>query len=312
MATTLVGRDEELGLIARFIEAALQTGQEPIRALTLSAGALVNAHLGLVDQARREGIEGLELAKRTGMEPAEGLNATALGFLELSVGNPAEVHRHLEAQAKVALEAGVREPAFVRFLPDEIEALIALGDLAQASTLAKHLRDRARAFRRPWAEAASARCQGLLAAARGDLPGAASWLARALEAHERFDQPFELARTLLVSGAVHRRAKRKSEARDALGRALAICERLGASLWAERARAELARIGGRAPSPLALTPTEKRVAELVAAGRSNREVADALFLSVRTVAANLTKIYQKLGVRSRTELAAHMREQRPV
>jgi DNA-binding CsgD family transcriptional regulator len=78
---------------------------------------------------------------------------------------------------------------------------------------------------------------------------------------------------------------------------------MGARLWAGRARAELGRIGGRARSD-GLTPTEQRVADLVAEGRSNKEVADALFVSVRTVEANLTRVYAKLGIRSRTELAA--------
>ncbi|HEX2422693.1 MAG TPA: helix-turn-helix transcriptional regulator [Actinomycetota bacterium] len=79
---------------------------------------------------------------------------------------------------------------------------------------------------------------------------------------------------------------------------------LGAALWSERTRAELARIGGRAASSLTLTPTEARVAELVATGGTNREVADALFVSVHTIEANLKRIYRKLGIRSRTELAS--------
>ena len=107
-----------------------------------------------------------------------------------------------------------------------------------------------------------------------------------------------------MRGAVERRAKRKREARQTLTNALEIFEGLGATLWAEKARAELARIGGRAPSSTDLTPSEARVAELVAAGGTNREVADALFISVHTVEANLKRIYRKLGIRSRTELAS--------
>jgi DNA-binding CsgD family transcriptional regulator len=86
-------------------------------------------------------------------------------------------------------------------------------------------------------------------------------------------------------------------------RALEIFERLGAPLWAEKARAELKRVGLRPSAPNDLTPTEERVADLVAAGRTNKEVAEALFMSVKTVDSNLTRIYRKLGVRSRTELA---------
>ena len=103
---------------------------------------------------------------------------------------------------------------------------------------------------------------------------------------------------------MERRAKRKREARDTLTQALEVFEGLDAAVWAERTRAELARIGGRAPSSVDLTPTEARVAALVATGSTNREVADALFVSIHTVEANLKRIYRKLGVRSRTELAS--------
>jgi DNA-binding CsgD family transcriptional regulator len=109
---------------------------------------------------------------------------------------------------------------------------------------------------------------------------------------------------------VERRAKRKREARDTLTKALEAFDGLGAALWAEKTRAELARIGGRAPSSLELTPTEDRVAALVAAGSTNREAADALFVSIHTVEANLKRIYRKLGVRSRTELASKFGSER--
>jgi DNA-binding CsgD family transcriptional regulator len=141
-------------------------------------------------------------------------------------------------------------------------------------------------------------------AARGDLAGASAAADEAVRVHDQVPLPFELGRTLLVRGTVERRAKRKREARDTLTQALEIFEGLGAAAWSERTRAELARIGGRAPSSVELTPTEVRVAELVAAGGTNREVADALFVSVHTVEANLKRIYRKLGIRSRTELAS--------
>jgi len=143
----------------------------------------------------------------------------------------------------------------------------------------------------------------LLDAADGDLAAAGLALERALAEHQRLPMPFELARTLLVQGTVHRRGKRKRAAREALQRALEIFEELGAPLWAGKARAELRRIGLRPPAPSGLTPSEERVAELVAAGHTNREVAGALFISVKTVDSNLSRIYRKLGVRSRTELA---------
>ena len=116
--------------------------------------------------------------------------------------------------------------------------------------------------------------------------------------------PFERARTLLVLGEVRRRAKQKRAARETLAAALASFEELGAEIWARRAQSELARIGGARPASDSLTPTERRVAELVAEGRPTKTVAAELFVSVKTVEGHLSRIYAKLGVRSRTELAA--------
>jgi DNA-binding NarL/FixJ family response regulator len=107
---------------------------------------------------------------------------------------------------------------------------------------------------------------------------------------------------------VQRRAKRRRAARESLQAAVAILEEIGAAPWAQKARAELARIGGRARGGDELTATERRVAELVAEGRTNREVAAALFVTPRTVEWNLTKIYAKLHVRSRAELTRRLSE----
>ena len=119
--------------------------------------------------------------------------------------------------------------------------------------------------------------------------------------------PLERGRTLLALGSVQRRARKRSAARGSLGEAVATFDRIGARLWAEKARAELGRIGGRAGSPRGLTQAEQRVAALVAEGKTNKEVAADLVVSVRTVEANLSRIYDKLGIRSRTELARRYR-----
>ncbi len=117
--------------------------------------------------------------------------------------------------------------------------------------------------------------------------------------------PFERARTLLAAGEVHRRARHKHRAREFLQGALVIFEQLGAPLWKNRIRDELARVETHATAPGAgpvLTAAEQRVAGLVAAGRSNAEIAAELFMGQRTVEAHLSRVYHKLGVRSRTEL----------
>ena len=118
--------------------------------------------------------------------------------------------------------------------------------------------------------------------------------------------PFELARTLLALGTVQRKAQHKRAARESLERAVEIFERLGARLWLEKTRSELRRIGGRMSYEGRLSETERRIVELVVAGRRNREVAAELSLSLNTIQWNLSKVYRKLGVSSRTELAAHV------
>jgi DNA-binding NarL/FixJ family response regulator len=113
-----------------------------------------------------------------------------------------------------------------------------------------------------------------------------------------------LARALLALGVTHRRAHRKALARSTLHRAVAAFDAAGARIWSDRAQRELARIGGRStPAGDQLSATESAIARLVAAGSSNKEVANTLHLSLKTVEWNLSKIYRKLGVRSRTELA---------
>jgi DNA-binding CsgD family transcriptional regulator len=143
-----------------------------------------------------------------------------------------------------------------------------------------------------------------VAAATGDIEPALTLLERAVSEHAAVGDPFGRARAQLMLGTVRRRARQKSPARAATAAALETFEALGARCWAERARAELGRIGGRTRAD-GLSPAELRVASLVAEGRTNREIAAALFLAERTVASHLTHIYLKLGVRSRTELAGH-------
>jgi DNA-binding NarL/FixJ family response regulator len=144
----------------------------------------------------------------------------------------------------------------------------------------------------------------MLAAGRGDQDTAETLLEEALDIHDRFPVPLERGRTLLALGMTHRRAKHRRAARDRLHEAEALFDDMGAAIWRDRARRELGRISGRAARDHdALTSTERQIAELVATGKTNREVAAELFVTVSTVEANLTRVYRKLGVRSRTELA---------
>ena len=163
-------------------------------------------------------------------------------------------------------------------------------------------------FPRSWAVPAAARCRGLLAAEAGDHEEAFAQFDSALERHELLGERFEWARTQLLYGVALRRAKRKRAARQALVDAELVFEALGAVIWADRTRRELKRISGASPRSSALTETERRVAELATAGRSNKQIAAELHITVRTVESNLTRIYRKLGVSSRGQLAQLSRQ----
>jgi DNA-binding CsgD family transcriptional regulator len=268
--------------------------------------AFASAHLGRVDEARSAGTEGARSAAESGSELFKLLNAWALGFLELSLGNVEAADEYLHDLPEACHRMGYRNPGVRPVYADAIEVRIATGDL-ECGDLIDELERQGRSLAYPWAIACAGRCRGLLLAARGDVEGAAEVLSTALGEHERCPQPLERGRTLLALGATKRRLKQRREARELLTEALELFDAVGAPLWSEKAAAELARIPGRGPAQPELSETERRVAELVAQGLPNKEVAARLFITVRTVETHLSKIYAKLGVRSRAELASRLR-----
>jgi DNA-binding CsgD family transcriptional regulator len=227
----------------------------------------------------------------------------ALGHLDLALSDPRSAASLLGPLVAFARRETHAEPAATRYVVDHLEALIELGRRDEAAALLDWHQENALRLGRASALAACGRCRGLLAAQSGDVDRALAAYREALDWHAQVGLPLDRARTLLALGAAERRVKRRRDARATLEQALGDFERIGAALWAERARAELSRISGRAPTPGALTPAEERVAALVAEGRTNREVAAALFLSERTIEGHLSHVFGKLGVRSRTELA---------
>jgi DNA-binding CsgD family transcriptional regulator len=286
------------------LELAEQTGQPGQRAQALHNVALVAAHQGREAEARAAAAEALEFAEQNADSWAAAAVLADLGFLELSLGVAAEAVRNFDRHFALLDEIGVTEPR--RLAPDYIESLLEVGDLERARELLEAFEERARIFGRVPALAGAARARALVAAATGDLDAAVAALDDALTHHERVSIPFEVARTRLVLGTVRRRRREKRLAREALEEALRIFEELGASLWARRAKDELARVGLRRAAGDELTETERRIAELAASGLTNREIAQAAFVSPKTVEANLARVYRKLGIRSRAELGARM------
>jgi len=280
-----------------------QAGQATLGAYLLALRALANAMAGDAQPARERAERALTVAADTSGRPAEHFALAALGELELSLGRAAEASSSLGPLVAFLRREQIREPGTARVVPNQVEALIALGELEPAAELLDWHSENAEHLGRRSALAAAARCRGLLRAELGDLEQALELLERAVDLSSEVPIPSEYGRALLARGAVHRRAKHKRAARESLEAAEAIFDGMGARAWAERARAELARVGGRAPSSGALTPTEQRVAELVGEGLQTKQVAAALFVSAKTVEGHLTNIYAKLGVHSRAELA---------
>ncbi|WP_300611795.1 LuxR family transcriptional regulator [Trebonia sp.] len=286
-------------------QVAEESGQQTMTPAALYCLALVRAHRGQVAQARDLATRALALCEQTGNVPLATQVLCVLGFIAVSLGDHQAAVSHLDRLAEATDAFGLGEPGVVKFLPDEIEALSALGHTDRAWSFTRQLEARGNSLRRPWALAAGARCRAHLAAASGDLRGAESACEQALSEHNQLPMPFELGRTLFVKGVIERRSRRKSAARDSFGQALDIFEHLGAALWADKTRREMSKIAVRAPV-CGLTDTERRIAALVAQGHTNRHIAAAMFVTENTVQTHVQHIFRKLGLRSRTELAARM------
>ncbi|HJW21379.1 MAG TPA: AAA family ATPase [Candidatus Limnocylindrales bacterium] len=263
--------------------------------------AFIALHRGQFSVARDHSQRALSLA-RGEMLPA---HVAILAACDLWSGHPAAALAGFVRAEQAADVRGFDEPSMREWRAEYAEALLQVGHIDQAARLVAEWETAATRLGRERVLALAVRCRGMIAAARGDLVVATGLLEEAVDRHEAVGDPYGRGRALLALGVVRRRMRQKRAARAALEAALAAFEALGAASWAATARSELGRIGGRQRLE-GLSPSELRVAELVAEGRTNREIASALFLGERTVASHLTHIYSKLGIRSRTELARHL------
>jgi DNA-binding CsgD family transcriptional regulator len=288
------------------VSGSLELESRTTRALALGSRALVGAYRGAAEAARRDGEEALEIVEEIGWAFGRRVGLWPLGFLALSAGDAAEADRLLRPLAEQVASMGLGEPMVAPFVPDAVEALLTLGEFEQAERLLDPFEHNGRALDRPWALAASARCRGLLLAGERDLEAAVAAVESARAYHKQLQMPFEFGRTLLIAGQIQRRLRQKRAAKESLDHAKAIFDELGTPLWSAKASSQLSRLGLRRPASdgIGLTQTEKRVAALAASGLTNREIAAQLFVSPKTVQANLGKVYAKLGIHSRAELGA--------
>ena len=284
-------------------EIATQSGRETLAPLGDVVLALVEAMRGDVEAGLARGRMALAGTDRAGRH--SGGPRGALAFIELSRERYQQAYELIEPFFERMRGLGDDRPG--AGTSDAVEALAGLGRVDEAQALLEPFEEGARRLGIPWAIAAAVRCRGLIAAEMGDLESAEAWLEEAVAEGETAEIPLELGRSLLALGSVRRRRQEKRAARDALARALELFEHLGAEVWAERARRELRRIGGRESKTTALSETQQQIVELVIAGRSNKEVAHSLHLSPKTVEWNLSRVYRKLGIHSRTQLAATRR-----
>jgi len=266
--------------------------------------AVIAVHRGQLELAREHSQRALELSQEQfGLRPPQHM--AVLGLVARWRGDLAEA---IDWLGKAEQQAGAfcwGEPSVRWWSGDLIELLLELGRVEEAIRVLDRWEADAARVGREWVSAHVIRCRGLVAAAEGRVDRAGSFLDRAVARTQEVGDPFGEARALLAVGIVRRRARQKRNAREAIQAALDGFEHLGAATWVEKARSELGRIGGRTREE-GLTAAERRVATLVAEGRTNREVAAALFVTERTVASHLSHVYAKLGVRSRTELARRL------
>ncbi|MFI7694632.1 LuxR C-terminal-related transcriptional regulator [Nonomuraea sp. NPDC049655] len=279
------------------LELAREAGYENTVAAHLANLAVVAALRGEEEDCERQARAALAIAVPHRVGLRAGVAAYARAMLDLCLGRHAAARDRFAAIA--AAGPGTGHPAIVwRTTPDRVEAAVGAGDEEGARAALEAYERGSRHAATPESRALLARCRGL-AESREDA------FDEALRLHTN---PFEAARTALLLGERLRRGQRPGEARAHLRMAWETFERAGARPWARRAQEELRAAGesGQAPPTAvldALTPQELRIAGLVADGLSSKQIAARLFLSPRTVEYHLYKIYPKLGIGSRTDLA---------
>ncbi|MGW8992797.1 LuxR C-terminal-related transcriptional regulator [Streptomyces zhihengii] len=266
--------------------------------------ALVEGTACRTDVALLHARRGVDTARQEDNKVFLSRNLFALGHLLLVTGRPKEALEALEEVRYLEGLQQVRDPSVLRWHPELAETLVILGHLGQAQSLLDETRRTAIDLGRHTVLPPLERTQALLDAARGDYDTAARRLNDAADRLRHL--PLERGRTLLALSHTERRGRRRASARTAAHSAIDLFTAHQAHPWAEAAARTLSRLEAAPTDDNAhprLTSAEQRCAELAAAGASNRDIATALTVSVKTVEATLTRVYRKLGLHSRFQLA---------
>ena len=279
---------------------ARATGQATGLAHVLLYRTLMLARLGRPDEAWEVGRGCLDLIARTGWNVGEPGVRIELALLELSRRDAARALEVLEPFGTLPTMRG--SPWVVWHGAVYAEALIGVGRLDEARALLQEWTRHAPMRRSATQMRHVVRARALLEAAAGNVDAAAELLASAQAAFDASGNRWGLARTALLAGEIHRRARRRSIARAALEQAERLFGELGSVLWAAHARDQLQRIGAGRDEVGGLTPTQHQVAELAVDGLTNRQIGDRLFMSVHTVEAHLSAVYRALEIGGRREL----------
>jgi DNA-binding CsgD family transcriptional regulator len=297
-------------LAMRLIEQSCDTIEERLEvsgrfAYPFAWRSLMDAYRGRFDRARQTLAPLLAGTAHAEKSWWAAVLLSVLGFVEFAAGEYRAADDALSHMRRLLDQIGISDGLLDRTEPFHAELLVQLGQLDRARQALARLEHRGRTFPRPWIEVTLPRTRAIVLAAEGDLRGALGAL-ESLDLETGARLPLELGWTWLTKGRLLRRAKQRRAAADAFAQAAEIFEQLGAVPWAGRARAELDVTGPRRRAPDELTATERRVAELAAAGITNREIARAVFMSEKTVEAHVAHVYRKLGIHSRAELGARM------
>ncbi|WP_405982301.1 AAA family ATPase [Streptomyces sp. NBC_00158] len=291
----------------RALELTIEAGLSPGPAWYVAATA--EAAGGSFARAAAYARRGIRASEEEGDQVFLSRGLYALGTVELATGEAAKAVATLSRVAALEEAQQVVDPSVLRWHGELAEALVAADAPGEAAGLLDRVAPVARSLGRTTVLAALDRARGLCLSARGEPEAAVALLEATAERFGAFGLPLEHGRTLLALARVERRRRRRAPARAALRAAAELFEAAGAGPWLDLARENAPESCGPHPGVAALTEAEARLALLVAGGASNQEAAAKLFLSVKTVEARLTRIYQKLDVRSRAQLATALRGQ---